>query len=247
MPSIWIKTIKNLREFEEKGTTYSIKEYHDKTLRLKGGKPANFTEKEIKACLTKDIKSAVADSNKLLSPVKMIAQAKHKYETEDAGSMGYWLKAGVALMRNGKDSPEYAKAMKSYVESLRLMDVWLGYDIDEIKAFLPAGKNMISEAELGTRHGQALEKYFKACAKESSLSKWKARFSDLSQDCTVYAQNTQMLGKHLLTIKAECEKQLKAIKEKKKVNLLWHQACTKRPPQDAKTMEKNNRAKKPSF
>lgn len=247
MPSNWTKSIKSLREFEQKGSSYSIKEYHDKILRLKGGKPKNFTEKEVKACLTKSMKTAVADSSKLMTSVKMVAQAKYTYETDDAGSMGYWLKAGVAMVRNGKDSPEYAKAMKNYVESLKLIDTWLGYDIDEVEAYLPAGRKLISEAELGTRHGQALEKHFKACTKEASLSKWTVQFSDLSQDCATYAQNTQRLAKSLLAIEAECQKQLKAIKEKKKTNLLWYKACAKRPPQDAKTMEKNTKAKKPSF
>ena len=243
----WVKTIINLRKFEQSGKAVSIKKYHDKVLKLSGGKITKFTEKEAKACLTNDVKTAVSENKSLAMVVKQIAQSKHKYETDDAGTLGYWLKAGVAMVKNGKTSTQYANAMKSYVNALRLTDIWLGYDIDEVESYLPAGLRLINEAKLATQHGQALEKLFKACAKEPSLSKWKSQFSTLSQNCAIYSKNNQMLAKDLLTIQDECKKQLKFIKEKKKTNLSWYHACKKRPPQDAKTMEKHNKAKTPSF
>ncbi len=129
----WIKTIITLRKFGH--LSYSIKQYHDKVLRLKGGKSNNYTEKEAKSCLSKEMKTAVTDSKGFMRPVEKIARSKYKYETGNAGSMELWLKAGVALGFSGKDSPKYAVAMKSYVESLRIIGVRLGYDIDEIEAF----------------------------------------------------------------------------------------------------------------
>lgn len=249
MSAIWTKTIINLRKFAESGQSYSLKAYHDKVVRLKSGRPSNFTDKEAKLCLTKDVATALASTEKFIKPLKAVAQSKYTYETkiDDAASMEAWVRAKAALIRKGAKSSEYSKAMASYVEVLRQRDSRLGYDVDEIQAFLPHADRLLAEANLSVRHGQALSKFFQACAKEPKLKAHASKFAALSADCTAFLKNAQMISRYLASIQAECKKQLPIIKEKKKVSYQWYQAAKKKPPQDVKTMEKNTKAKKPSF
>lgn len=245
----WINAIEALRKHAGATNLPTIKPYHDKVQRLKGGKPDAFTDKEVKACQTKDLKAALTAGQGIAKPVQTIAKTKLRYQLPalETDTSALWVKAASALIKYGANSPQYSKAMKTYIAMLRQIDKWLADDIKTVEAALPVAENLIKSAKQEVALAKALDKVFANCLKTPALEKSKSVFTKLKGETSEYLKMLDGLTKAAPTVLSTCKEELAAIKTLKKTNLEWIRACEKQPPQDEKTMTKNAKAKSPSF
>lgn len=245
----WIRALETFCKHVSATTVPSIKPYHDKVTRLQGGKPASFGEKDIKACQAKDLQTSLTTGQKLSKPIETLARAKLRYTLPDleTGTPALWAKATIALVKHGPKSPQYTKAFQAYLKMLKLIDKWLADDIKTVQSAIPLAENLAKSSQQEAKLAKALDKLFAECVKTPSLAKSKSTFAQLQKDSADYAKVAAQLDQSAATIRATCKTELAAIQKLKAANLTWIRACEKRPPQDEKTMKKNEKAKTPSF